>query len=175
MDQIDEILRRYERDLKRAKEGKCKKVSRCIEFRSVFRNKYNEVYKPILEDVVKKLTSSGHSAKIEENSPKEPFFRFALVLVPRHFYEPSIDRYYPNSLWSSISFAANEHTLSVDIERVVRPTIEGEEKVSIVKVPNDMFDEQQLMEAVVEFLQTVFDETIVLDFSGASNGSTHEC
>ena len=169
MDQIDEILEAYERDLKRADEGKCKKVSRCVDFRKTFGKKYHEVYKPTLERVVKKLTSNGHSARIEENSTEDVFFGFTLGLVPRHLHRFPFDKYYANSLWSFISFVANEHTLSVDVEKVVRPNIEGEEKSSLDKIPKDTFNERQLMEKVVEFLQMVFDETIVLDFKPLYN------
>jgi len=165
VDRIDDILARYESDLKRANEGRCKKVSRCVEFREAFLTRYNETYRPILEGIVKKLTGKGHSAKIEEGSQTELFFRFSLLLVPRHLHGPSFDRYYPNSLWSSISFTANEHTLSVDVEKVVRPNLEGEKDISTTKIPNAAFNEQQLMEQIMAFLQTVFDETIVLDFS----------
>jgi len=172
MDQIDEILERYERDLKRADQGKCKKVSRCIDFRNIFWKKYHEVYKPTLESVVKKLTSYGHSARIEEKPEGDVFLGFTFVLVPRHLYRVPVDKYYPNSLWSSISFVANEHTLSVDVERMVRPNIEGEEGGSIDKTPKDEFNEGRLMEKVAEFLKIVFDETIVFDFRAIYNSLT---
>jgi hypothetical protein len=55
MDQIDETLNRYEEDLKKAKEGGCKKVSRCTDFREGFRKDYLEIYKSKLEEVRKKV------------------------------------------------------------------------------------------------------------------------
>lgn len=64
----------------------------------------------------------------------------------------------------SISFTANEHSLSVDVECIVRPNIEKTESNFFEKIPKDGFNQSLLMQKVSEFLQTVFDETIVLDF-----------
>ena len=171
---IDLILDRYERDLKRANEGRCQKVSERVAFRNSFRQTYVDIYKPLLEQVVEKLTQKGHSAEIEE-SPRDFFFRFALVLVPRHLRQLSFDKYYPNSLWSSISFTLNEQRLSIDVHRILRPNIEGEEKLSIVTFAGDQFNEQHLMDEIGGFLRMVFDETIVLDFRTVSGEMVDGC
>ena len=85
------------------------------------------------------------------------------MLGPRHLYR-WFDMYYPHTVLSSISFIANEHTLSVDIVSVINPNIEGQENTLIEKISKDEFDENLLVEKISEFLKNVFDETIVLDF-----------
>lgn len=164
MDRIDEILEDYEKDLKKAEEGECKKVIQRDEFRIFFRKDYEEVYKSRLEEIVKKLLDRKHRGWLEERSPNEVFYGFALVIIPRHLMTCPADRYYPDSLASKISFVANEHTLSVDIEIQIRPNIEKQESSSFEKIPKDFFNEDILIQKISDFLRSVFDETIVLDF-----------
>jgi hypothetical protein len=165
MDQIEEALNRYEEDLRKAKEGRCEKVSRCADFREGFRKDYLEIYKSKLEEVRAKLINKNHAAKMEEKPSEELFYGFTLAIVPRHLFEPPSDRYFPNSLWSIISFTANEHTLTVDVETVVRPNIERREHHTIEKITKDEFNEEMLMQKVKGFLAKVFDETIILDLT----------
>ena len=172
MDQIDEILEKYEGDLKRADEGKCKKVVQCVSFKKTFQKRYKEEYRPRLEKTREKLIEKKHAVKIEERSSEEIFYGFTLSVVPRHLLRCPIDRHYPSTLWSSISFVANEHTLTVDVETAVKPNIEREESNSIEKIPKDQFNEGLLMKKVAGFLQRVFDETIVLDFKGLYDSLT---
>ncbi|MBW1803538.1 MAG: hypothetical protein JRJ85_22770 [Deltaproteobacteria bacterium] len=164
MDQIDEILEKYEEDLQRAEARECKKVSQCVDFRNIFRKEYDEQYRPRLEEVVKKLHSKGHSARIEEKPPEDVFFGFTFFIIPRHLYRFPFDKYFPSCLWSSISFVANEHTLSVDVETTINPNMEREENNYIEKIPKNDFSEVRLMDKVSKFLQKVFDETIILDY-----------
>ena len=164
MDLIDEVLERYEEDLKRAEEGKCKKVSRSQEFRDTFRKTYIEIYAAELDNVTSKLSDKNHVARVEERSPEEVFYGFTLTIVPRHLLRYPVDRYQPGSVLSSISFIANEHTLTVDIETFIRPNIEKEESHSIEKIPRDEFNRDLLMQKVLDFLGRVFEETIIIDF-----------
>lgn len=165
MDRIDEILEEYERHIKRADEGKCEIVSESIDFKNSFQEKYHEVYRDMLRAVVDKLEGKGHSAKLEEFTMEDGYLGFKLIMVPRHLSRFPSDRYFPHPLGSSISFVANGHTMTVDIETIVRPNIDGGEKGSIDKIPKESFNEDLLMEKIIEFLQKVFDETILLDFS----------
>lgn len=164
MNQIDEVLKRYEEDLKKAKKGQCKKVAKSIDFRKIFQKQFKDEYQPQLEEVRKKIVSKNHSAKIEEEPSEEIYYGFSLAIVPRHLLECPVDRYHPCSLWSSISFTANEHSATVDIKIFVRPNIEKKESNFVDKIPKDDFNQKLLMQKVSEFLQSVFDDTIVLDF-----------
>jgi hypothetical protein len=165
MDRIEKILKRYDEDLERAKAGTCTKVTQRNEFRIDFNSKYNELYKSKLEEVKNKLLQKNHMALVEEQSSDELHYGFTLTLVPRHLCSlyPA-DKYYPHSLKSSISFTANEHTLSVDIETFIRPAIEHQESNFIEKIPRDEFNEDLLIEKVGIFLEKAFNETIALDF-----------
>ena len=129
------------------------------------KNKYDELYKSKLEGVENKLLEKNHMARVEEKSSVELYYGFKLTIVPRHLYHlyPA-DKYHPHSLKSSISFTANEHTLSVDIETFIRPAIEYQESNFIEKVPGGQFSEDLLIEKIGKFLEKVFDKTIVLDF-----------
>ncbi len=164
MDHIDALLERYEMDLNKADEGKCKKVSQCSDFRGSFQQQYESIYKPKLEAVKDKLLDRAHSAKIEEKSSEEIFYGFTLSIIPRHLHRNPVDRYYPSSLWSSIEFLANEHTLTVDVETVLRPNIETEKSRFFEKIPRNQFNEDLLMEKIEGFIEKVFEETIILDF-----------
>ena len=113
---------------------------------------------------MKKLINKKHAAKIEKRSSGEVFYGFKLSVVPRHLLSCSIDRHYPSSLWSSVSFIANEHTLTVDVEVIIRPNIERQENSFIEKIPKEEFSADLLMRKVSEFLEQVFDETIIVDF-----------
>ena len=165
MDRIAKLLRKYEENLERAKEGTCIKVIQRREFRRNFQNKYNQLYKLKLEEVKNKLLERNHKARVEEKASEEIYYGFTLTIVPMHLcHLYPADKYYPHSMVSSISFTANEHTLSVDIETFVRPAIEHQESNLIEKIPRDEFNEDLLIEKVGKFLEKVFDETIVLDF-----------
>lgn len=164
MNSLDEVLERYERDLRKIDKGECKKITECLEFRNDFRVKFKQEYGPKLDEVRKKILDKNHRAEVEETLYDGTFYSFSLAVIPRHLFRFPVDRYYPHSLWSTISFVANEHTLSVDIETIVRPTIERHESTSVEKIPKDEFSSDLLMEKVCEFLQRVFDETIILDF-----------
>ena len=164
MDRIDKILEDYEKDLKKAEEGECKKVIQRDEFRNDFQKDYEEVYKPRLEEIVKKLLDRKHRGWFEERPSDEIFYGFTLAIIPRHLMTCPADRYYPDSLASKISFVANEHTLSVDIEIQIKPNIEKQESSSFEKIPKDFFNEDILNQKISDFLRSVFDETIVLDF-----------
>lgn len=164
MHKIDEVLKKYEEDLKKAEEGQCKKVAQSIDFRNKFQKQFKDEYQPQLEEIRNKLSSKKHAVKIEEKPSEEIFYGFSLAIVPRHLLECPADRYHPSSLWSLISFTANEHSLSVDVKIVVRPNIEKIESNFVEKIPKDDFNQNLLMQKVSEFLQTVFDDTIVLDF-----------
>jgi len=67
-------------------------------------------------------------------------------------------------LRSSISFAVNEHTLSIDIETEINPNVEKTERPSIEKIPRQQFNQDLMIRKVGEFLEKAFIETIVLDF-----------
>lgn len=164
MDRIDAILENYERDLSRATEGQCKKISRCTEFRESFEKEYHEKYAPVLAEVSKKLTARGHQAEIREQSPEALHYGFSLSLIPRHLLTPPVDRFHPLHIRSTISFVANEHTLSIDIESEVNPNVEKCEKSPIEKIPRAQFNEEVMVRKIGEFLEKVFNETILLDF-----------
>ena len=164
MDRIDAILENYERDLKKATEGQCKKISRCTEFRESFKKEYDETYLRKLRELAEKLAAKGHQAEIKEASPEEAHYGFSLALIPRHLLSPPIDRFHPFHLRSSISFVANEHTLTVDIETDINPNLEKGERSSIEKIPRRQFNEEIMMQKIGEFLESVFNETILLDF-----------
>jgi hypothetical protein len=164
MDRIDAILENYERDLKKATEGECKKISRCTEFRDSFKKQYREKYAQKLEELTKKLVTRGHQAEIKERSPEEMHYGFSLSMIPRHLLSPPIDRFHPLHLRSSISFVANEHTLSIDVETVINPNVEKAESALIEKIPRREFNEDLLIRKIGEFLERVFSETIFLDF-----------
>lgn len=167
MDRIDSILESYERDLKKAREGECKKISRCTEFRDSFKKQYREKYTQKLEKLTRKLLARGHQAKIQERSADEMHYGFSLSVVPRHLLTPPIDRFHPLHLRSSISFVANEHTLSIDVETVINPKVENLESAPIEKIPRQQFNEDLMESKIAEFLEKVFDKTIVLDFRQA--------
>ena len=164
MDRIDAILENYERDLKKAAEGQCKKISRCTEFRESFKKEYDETYQRKLRELTGKLAAKGHQAEIKETSPEEAHYGFSLTIVPRHLLSPPLDRFHPFHLRSSISFVANEHTLTVDIETDINPNLEKGERSSIEKIPRRQFDGEIMMQKIGEFLESVFNETILLDF-----------
>jgi len=164
MDRIDAILENYERDLQRAREGECKKISRCTEFRDSFKKQYREKYTQKLEELTRRLLARGHQAKIQERSADEMHYGFSLSVVPRHLLTPPIDRFHPLHLRSSISFIANEHTLSIDVETVINPKVENLESALIEKIPRQQFNEEVMESKIAEFLEKVFDKTIVLDF-----------
>jgi hypothetical protein len=163
MKQIDEVLNKYEQDLKKAEKGKCKKVSRCVDLRDKFRKDYLEKYKSKLEEVGEKLTHKDHAITIEEKSSEELFYGFILKVVPRHL-RYSTGLVSRSSHWSQISFTANEHTLTIDVETIVRPNIELREHHDIEQIDPTKFNEDLLMEKVAFFLGKVFDATIILDF-----------
>lgn len=167
MDRIDTILENYERDLEKAKQGRCKEISWCNDFKDAFQKTYLEVYKVRLERIREKLIKRGHKASIEEKSQEEIFYGFSFSLIPRHLLISPIDRFYPSSLQSSITFQANEHTLTVDVETAIRPIIDELERNKIEKIPRSEFTETRLLEAVAKFLEKVFNETIVLDFKSS--------
>ena len=164
MDRIDAILESYERDLKRAREGECKKISRCTEFRDTFKKQYREKYSQKLEELTRKLLARGHQAKLEERSADDMHYGFSLSVVPRHLLTPPVDRFHPLHLRASISFVANEHSLSIDVEMVINPNVENSESAPIEKIPRQQFSEEWMERKIAEFLQKVFDRTIVLDF-----------
>ena len=163
MHSLDEVLERYERDLRTLDKGECEKMIECVEFRDHFRGAFRQQYGPKLNEVRKKLLSKNHRAEVEESLYDGTFYSFSLAVIPRHLFRFPVDRYYPHSLWSTISFIANEHTLTVDIETIVRPTVEILETTSVEKIPRDEFCSDLLMERVCEYLEKVFDETIVQD------------
>jgi len=164
MDRIDTILESYERDLKKAREGECTKISRCTEFRDAFKKQYREKYSKKLEELTGKLLARGHQAKLEERSADDMHYGFSLSVVPRHLLTPPVDRFHPLHLRSSLSFVANEHTLSIDVETVINPKVENLESALIEKIPRQQFNEDLMMSKIAEFLEKVFDKTIVLDF-----------
>jgi hypothetical protein len=164
MDQIDAILENYERDLKKATDGQCKKISRCTEFRDSFKKQYQENYAQKLEAVAMKLVERGHVAEVQERSPEEMHYGFSLQVIPRHLLAPPIDRFHPHHLRSSIAFTANEHTLSIDIETVINPNVEKAEGALMEKIPRQQFDEDLMIRRIGEFLAKVFNETILVDF-----------
>jgi hypothetical protein len=170
LDQIDEIVEKYERNLGIADQGKCEKVTQCIDFKNNFKKAYRETYGPKLEHVREKLLKYKHAVKIEERASIEVFYGFKFSIVPKHLLRSPVDRHYPSSLWSSIAFIANEHTLTVDVETAIRPNIDKEESDAIKKIPKDQFNGSLLMKIVAQFLEQVFDETIILDFESRYDG-----
>jgi len=164
MDRIDAILENYERDLQKAAEGQCKKISRCAEFRESFRKEYHETYMQALTQLTKKLAARGHQAELRERSPDAMHYGFSLAVIPRHLLTPPIDRFHPLHLRSTISFVANEHTLSIDVETDINPNVEKGERASIEKIPRRQFNEEVMIRKIGEFLERAFNETIILDF-----------
>ncbi|MFO7962614.1 MAG: hypothetical protein R6U50_01695 [Desulfobacterales bacterium] len=164
MDRIDHLLDKYESDLKKADKGVCRKVNRCSEFRNGFQQDYLYKYKPILEKIAEKLIDKSHAVRIEEKASEDDFYGFRLSVVPRHLHRYPEDRYYPDSLWSSVDFFANEHTLTVDVETVVRPAVENLENRFLETIPGDRFNEEKLIKTVSQFLEDVFVQTIILHF-----------
>ena len=162
---IDDILENYERDLENAKQGKCKKISWCTDFKEAFLETYNEHYKAELERIKEKLVAGGHSAYVDEESRDEIFYGFSFSLIPRHLLAGPIDRYFPSSIKSTISFKANEHTLTVDVETAVRPVIDKLESSNVEKIPRNDFTEKVFQERVKLFIEKVFNETISMDFN----------
>lgn len=162
---IDDILENYERDLENAKQGKCKNISWCTDFKEAFLVTYNEHYKAELERIKEKLVAGGHSAYVEEESSDEIFYGFSFSLIPRHLLAGPIDRYFPSSIKSTISFKANEHTLTVDVETAVRPVIDKLESSNVEKIPRNDFTEKVFQERVRLFVKKVFNETISMDFN----------
>jgi len=166
MNSLDDVLERYERDLTKVDKGECEKIIECVEFRDHFRAAFRQEYGPKLDEVRKKLINKNHRAEVEESLYDGTFYSFSLAVIPRHLFRFPVDRYYPHSLWSTLSFIANEHTLTVDIETMVRPSIEILETTSVEKIPKDEFSSDSVMEKVCEFLERIFDETIIMDFKG---------
>ena len=162
---IDDILENYEKDLENAKQGKCKKISWCTDFKDAFFAAYNENYKEKLEEIKEKLISKGHSVSVEEESQDEIFYGFAFSLIPRHLLTGPIDRFFPSSIKSSITFKANEHTLTVDVEKTIRPVIDKLENSNMEKIPRNEFSEKLLLELIKSFIRKVFNETISVDFN----------
>ena len=162
---IDDILENYEKDLENAKQGKCKKISWCTDFKDAFLEAYNENYKAKLDEIKDKLISRGHSASVEEESQDEIFYGFSFSLIPRHLLAGSIDRFFPSSIKSSITFKANEHTLTVDVEKAIRPVIDKLENSNLEKIPRGEFSETRLIELIESFIGEVFNETISVDFN----------
>jgi len=166
MDRIDAILENYERDLNKAAQGQCKKISRCVEFRNSFKKEYRETYAPKLKELAKKLAAKGHQAEIKEKSTEEMHYGFSLCFIPRHLLSPPIDRFHPLHLRSCISFVANENALSVDVVTDINPSVEEADRLSIEKIPRHHFNEEIMIREVGGFLQKVFSQTILLDFRG---------
>jgi hypothetical protein len=164
-DNIDNILENYENDLENAEQGKCKKISWCTDFKEAFLEAYSNSYKAILDQIKEKLTKRGHSASVEEESQDEIFYGFSFSLIPRHLLLGPIDRFFPSSIKSYISFKANEHTLTVDVETAIRPVIDKIESSNVEKIPRKEFSEKRLMEQVESFIEKVFNETISIDFN----------
>ena len=162
---VDDILENYEKDLENAKQGKCKKISWCTDFKEGFLEAYNADYKAKLESIKEKLIARGHSAYLEEESQDEIFYGFSFSLIPRHLLTGPIDRFFPSSIKSSISFKANEHTLTVDMETAVRPVIEKMESSVMEKIPRNEFSEARLLKEIKSFISKVFNETISMDFN----------
>ena len=162
---IDNILENYEKDLENAKQGKCQKISWCTDFREAFLKTYNENYKAKLEEIKEKLLEKGHSVYLEEESEDEIFYGFSFSLIPRHLLSGPIDRFFPSSIKSSISFKANEHTLTVDVEPAIRPVIDKAETSIMKKIPRNEFSETRLLEEIKSFIEKVFNETISVDYN----------
>ena len=84
--------------------------------------------------------------------------------MPRHLMRCPVDRYYPSPLLSTISFIANEVTLTLDIETVINPSIGDQGGKVTEKTTTDELTHELFMQKVGEFLERVFEETIILDF-----------
>ena len=112
-----------------------------------------------------KLTAKGHSAYVEEESKDEIFYGFSFSLIPRHLLTGPIDRFFPSSIKSSITFKANEHTLTVDVETAIRPVIDKLDGSKLDKIPRDEFSDTLLLELIKSFIGKVFIETISVDFN----------
>ena len=164
IESIGDILENYERDLEKAKQGKCKEISWCTDFKDDFQKNYHEIYKTKLEHIKEKLIQKGHMAYVEEDSQEEIFYGFSFSLIPRHLLSGPFDRFFPSSIKSSITFRANEHTLTVDVETAIRPVIDEWESNKVKKIPRKEFTETRLLEQVKTFIEEVFDETIAVDF-----------
>ena len=164
MDQLEMILEDYEKNLNKAREGKCKKVSQCMEFRESFKRQYQEKYKQVLEEMISRLVDRGHHAEVEERPPKQMHYGFSFYLIPRHILTCPVDRFFPSDLRSSISFVANEHTRSIDVETIINPNVEKLESTLIDKVSWQEFNEELLIHKIDQFIEKVFNETIILDF-----------
>ncbi len=164
IENIDNILENYEKDLENAKQGKCKKINWCTDFKDAFQKAYQETYKVKLDQIREKLIERGHKAFVEENTDQDIFYGFTFSLIPRHILSGPIDRFFPSSIKSSIAFKANEHTLTVDVETTIRPIIDKWENSKLDKFPRDEFTETRFMEQMKSFLAKVFNETIIVDF-----------
>ncbi len=164
MNSIDTILEDYEKDLEKAREGQCKKISRCTEFRDSFKGKYQDHYRKRLEELTGKLSARGHRADFGESPPSDMHYGFFFSLIPRHILSPPVDRFYPSHIQSTISFVANEHTLSIDIKTVINPNVEKVDNTMMEKIAREQFNEELLIRKVSEFIKKVFTETIILDF-----------
>jgi hypothetical protein len=164
MNRIDGILDKYEEYLRKAEAGVCTKVAQRVHFRDILRQMYREEYEALLEEVKKKLSDRNHVASVEEKTSKENHYVFELGIIPRHLLRCPVDRYYPSHLLSTISFIANERTLTVDIESVINPGIGNEEGKVIEKIAIDEFTQNLFMQKVAEFIEKVFEETIILDY-----------
>lgn len=162
---IDNILENYEKDLENAKQGKCKNISWCTDFKEAFLQSYNENYKAKLEQIKEKLVERGHSAHVEEESQDEIFYGFSFSLIPRHLLTGPIDRFFPSSIKSTIFFKANEHTLTVDVETAIRPVIDKLESSNVEKFPRNEFSETLLLKLIESFIEKVFNESISIDFN----------
>lgn len=167
---IDDILEIYENDLENAKQGNCKKISWCTDFKEAFLKEYNEKYRDSLVEIKEKLKARGHSAYVEEESRDEIFYGFSFSLIPRHLLSGPIDRFFPSSIKSSISFKANEHTLTVDVETSIRPVIDKLESSTMKKIPRNDFSEERLLKMIKSFIRNVFNETISVDFNREQDG-----
>jgi len=164
MGHIDAILEKYEEYLKRAEAGTCKKVGLRMQFRKVLRQRYKETFEPLLAEIEQKLLDKNHVASVEEKTSKENFYMFTLGIIPRHLMRCPVDRFYPSHLLSTISFIANECTLTIDIETVINPSIGIESNKFIEKLLIDELTQALFVQKVFEFLEKVFEETIILDY-----------
>jgi hypothetical protein len=164
MNQIDKVLERYEGGLRKLDKGQCNKTSECVEFRNQFREKFRQEYGPKLYEMRKKLSGKNHRARVDERPHAALFYTFEMAVIPNHFFRFPLDRYYHRSPWSTITFVANEDTLTVDVEMLVRPKSEKQEYPSVEKIPKDEFSSDLLVEKVHEFVARVFDQTTILDF-----------
>lgn len=135
IESIGDILGNYEKDLEKAKQGNCKKINWCLDFKDSFQKTYYGIYKAKLAKIQEKLIERGHRAYVEEDTREAIFYGFSFSLIPRHLLSGPIDRFYPSSIKSSIAFSANVHTLTVDVETAIRPVIDKPENSKIEKIP----------------------------------------